>query len=486
MNFMNKAIPMKKPFQKLTKLSFLRDESGATAPVIVCSIGAIAACSALAMETANFYKTTAEIQSLSDATARYAAQQMNSCVAPNCVLDTLVDDFANRRITNNGKVAITTTTVSGFWREGGSSKGSFSGDCKSLPTGSTCKAAVQTTIHAEFRPLLGLIGKDWLFKKDTVDVVLRDAVTSVQASTTNGVTTLGNLCPLAIDYRMFTSDGGATYDRYWDKDNLKPNDDGYFPGGDLPDNRSYGNYGNDKTGANGYKFKSDNQKSVAWVGYLAQLKSSSTAASWPTDPATTNYDDPTKGPTNIASSGSSLSVGDTIWMHGNFPVRSGYSKNYTTNSKPKSYTVNGITYLDSPTNPYWWSWATVGKTCLLPVVKNIRSGDNGPYGNSGNLGTIAAFTSATIKGVCPGTAMWNSSTSHWDAYTNDKYTNLDTKCEYGSDPAKVHPYVAFQFGKRDSSSNYSDYDGPDTKFGNADTSAEHLGAVGFKKHVDSR
>ena len=485
MNFMNMGIRMKKLFQKLTKLSFLRDESGASAAVVVCSVGAIVACSAMAMETANYYKTISEIQSLSDAATSYAAANAGSCVSPTCNLDTLVDDFANKRVNKSGNTTITTTTTAGFWRDDGKGKGSFTADCSNLPSGSSCRAAVKTNVHAEFTTLTNLVGKNWVFKHDTSDVVLKDTVTQVQASNVGSVTTFGDLCPLAVDYRMFTSDGGTTYDRFWDKNNLKPNDDGYFPGGDLPDNRGYGTFANDKTGANGYQFKSDNKKSVDWVAYLYVPKNSSTKAGWPIDPTTTDYDDPTKGPSNITTSGSKLGVGDTVWMHGSFPVRSNYSKTYT-NSKPKSYTVNGTTYLDSPTNPYWWKWATVGKTCLLPVVKGVKSGDNGPYGNSGYLGTIVAFTSATIKGVCPGTAMWNSSKTHWDAYTDDKYTTSDSKCEYGSDSTKVHPYAVIQFGKRDSSGNYSDYDGPNTKYGDSGTSAEHLGAVGFKKHVDSR
>lgn len=482
MNFMSMGIRMKKLFQKLTKLSFLRDESGASAAVVVCSVGAIVACSAMAMETANYSKTVSEIQSLSDATARYAASMVNSCSSP-CVLDTLVDDFANKQATK-GRATVTTTTTTGSWWDDGSGHGSFHADCTGLTNGYTCKAAIKTAVHAEFTTLTNLASKNFVFKHDTSDVVLRDTINQVASTTTGSVTTFGDLCPLAIDYAMFTSDGGNTYDRYWDKTKLKPSDNGYFPGGDLPDNRSYGNYANDSTGVNGYKFKSDNKKSVAWVAYLVQLKNSSTPPNWPTDPTTTNYDDPTKGPSNITTSGSKLSVGDTVWMHGYMPVRSNYSKSYS-GGKPRSYNVNGVTYLDSPTNPYWWNWASTGKTCLLPVVKAIKSGDNGPYGNSGYLGTVVTFTAGTVQGVCKGTAMWNSSTSHWDAYTDDKYTTPDTKCEYGSDSSKVHPYAVLQFGKRDGAGNYSDYDAPNTKLGDAGVNAEHLGATGNKKHVNS-
>lgn len=478
---------MKKYLKKMISHPFYQDESGGTFALVCGSLAAVVACTALGMETANYYKSVSEIQSLSDSATSYAASNANSCVAPNCNLDSLVDDFVNKRVNKSSNITITTSTTNGFWRDDGKGNGSFTADCSSLSSGSTCKAAVRTNVNAQFRTLTNLIGKNWVFNRDSSDVVLRDNVRGVQSVTTGSVTTFGDLCPLAVDYRMFTSDNGKTYDRYWDKDKSKPKDDGYFPGGDLPDNRGRGVFVNDKNGSNGYKFEDDNKKSVDWVAYLYVPKNSETKASWPTDPSKSDYDDQTKIPSNRTTSGSKLGVGDTVWMHGRFPVRGGYSKSYS-NNKPKSYKVDNVTYLDSPTNPNWWKWATVGKTCLVPVVKDIKSGDKGPYGNSGYLGKIVSFTSVTIKGVCPGTAMWNTNTKRWDAYTNELYTTKDSKCEYGKDGSYVHPYAVIQFGKRDSSGDYSDFDGPNTKYDDDDEreSAEHLGAVGFKKRVYSR
>ena len=493
MNNKYKRIIMKRLAKKIASIPFFADESADTVALVGCSILAIAATSALAIEGANYYKTVAEINTATESAASFAAQMAASCATTSgCVLDTLVDDFVAKRMVKRGDVTISSTSTEGFWSDDGKGKGIFVSQCPgTIPSGGSCDKALQAKVHTTWKTATKLAG-DYTFSRDTTDVVRLATLNQVVSQQSTGsVYTLGDLCPMAIDYGMFTSDNGNTYDRYWSKTEQKPSDDGYFPGGDLPDGRSYGNHAGDYNGSNGYKFTTDNMKSVAQVAYLANLTSSS-APSWAVKPGTSSYYTTANLPNNLTSVGAKVSINDKIWLNKSFPVRKNVSQ---TNDYSTSYTNNmpvafppgpDGTYYDSPVNPNWFKWATVGKTCLVPVVNNVTSSgaSNSPNGGQGRIGTIKSFSVITIRAVCPGTSMWKN--NHWDAYTDDKYTTIDSKCEYGSQSSYVHPYVVFQMGNRDNSgSKYAAYDAPNTRRGDNGVNAEALGSTSYNRHMDS-